>query len=50
MLATLAQLREDFQGLFQEHLGWEGEVVLAEGGGHQGPAIVTRWVGQRQAQ
>ena len=33
----------------QEALAWEGEVILAEGTGHQGPAYVTRYVAQRTA-
>jgi SAM-dependent methyltransferase len=46
MLYTLAQLRADFDGQLEELLGWEGEIVLDEGPGHQGPARVTRWVGR----
>ena len=48
MLYTLQTLRDDLAtaGL-QEALAWEGEVHLAEGTGHQGPAYVTRYVAQR---
>ena len=49
MLVSIAQLRGDFRPLCDEHLAWEGEVTLDEGSGHQGPAIVTRWVGRRKA-
>ena len=47
MLYTLQTLRGDLAtaGL-QEALAWEGEVMLAEGTGHQGPAYVTRYVAQ----
>lgn len=50
MLYTLQMLRDDLaaSGL-QEALAWEGEVTLAEGTGHQGPAYVTRYVAQRAA-
>jgi SAM-dependent methyltransferase len=50
MLYTLQTLRDDLaaSGL-QESLAWEGEVILAEGTGHQGPAYVTRYVAQRTA-
>ena len=44
MLVTLAQKRADLGERLQEALGWEGEVRLDEGPGHQGPAWVTRWV------
>lgn len=47
MLYTLAQIRADVDGLLQEVLGWEGEVLLDEGPGHQGPGQVTRWLGRR---
>lgn len=47
MLMTLSLLRTDFHGLLRETLGRETEVVLDEGPGHQGPAFVTRWLGQR---
>jgi SAM-dependent methyltransferase len=50
MLYTLQMLRDDLaaSGL-QEALAWEGEVMLAEGTGHRGPAYVTRCVAQRVA-
>lgn len=47
MLYTLADLRADFAGELDEVLGWEGEVMLDEGPGHQGLGLVTRWVGVR---
>lgn len=47
MLVTLAALREDFAGLLDERLGVEIETLLDEGAGHQGAAVVTRYVGQR---
>jgi hypothetical protein len=47
MLYTPEQLNADFGGLIQPVLNWHGETVLDEGPGHQGPAHVTRWVGQR---
>lgn len=48
MLYTLQTLRDDLAtaGL-QEVLAWAGEVQLAEGTGHQGPAYVTRYIAQR---
>lgn len=49
MLYRLAQLREDFSGLLDETLGWEGETLLDEGPGHQGTGYVTRWMGVRPA-
>ena len=48
MLVTLEQLHADFGGALVEVLGWEGEVTLDEGPGHQGPAVVTRYVGRRR--
>lgn len=48
MLYTLADLRDDFAGLLDETLGWEGEVMLDEGPGHQGAGRVTRYVGARR--
>ena len=48
MLYTLAQLRDDFASLCDELVGWEGEVLLDEGPGHQGPGCVTRYVGRRR--
>lgn len=51
MLFTLAMLREDFgpggPAPLIEVAGWEGEVILDEGPGHQGAAMVTRFVGRR---
>ncbi|MCK6423882.1 MAG: class I SAM-dependent methyltransferase [Burkholderiaceae bacterium] len=47
MLYTLDDLRGDFAGLLDERFGWEGEVLLDEGPGHQGAAVVTRYVGRR---
>lgn len=50
MLYTLQMLRDDLAAAgLQEALAWEGEVMLAEGTGHQGPAYVTRYVAQRAA-
>lgn len=46
MLYTLDMLRQDFARL-NERLAYEGQTVLEEGPGHQGPAHVTRWVAQR---
>ena len=46
MLLTLAALRADLGTLCEEVLAVEGEVVLDEGGGHQGPGYVTRWLGR----
>lgn len=46
MLYRLDLLRDDFAGLLTEVVAWEGEVCIAEGEGHQGPAYVTRWVGR----
>ena len=47
MLYPLARLRADFAGLCDEVTGFEGEVVLDEGPGHQGIGQVTRFVGLR---
>ncbi|TDM05472.1 MAG: SAM-dependent methyltransferase [Ideonella sp. MAG2] len=47
MLYTLDDLRADFAGELDEVLGWEGEVRLDEGPGHQGLGWVTRFVGLR---
>jgi SAM-dependent methyltransferase len=47
MLVTLAALRKDFAGLLDERLGIETETQLDEGPGHQGAAVVTRYVGRR---
>ena len=49
MLQTLAALREDFAGLLDEQLGWEGEDTLDEGQGHRGPALLTRYIGVKRA-
>ena len=46
MLYTLAMLRADFADM-TELLAEETDTVLDEGSGHQGPAKVTRWIGQR---
>lgn len=48
MLYTLAQLRADFDPLCDELLGWQGEVPLDEGPGHQGAGLVTRYVARRR--
>lgn len=51
MLYTLERVRADFAGdaraMLEEVNAWEGEVVLDEGPGHQGPAVVTRLVARR---
>lgn len=47
MLYTPELLSADFDGLLAPVLAWQGEIRLSEGGGHQGLAHVTRWVGQR---
>jgi SAM-dependent methyltransferase len=49
MLYSASLLREDFADSLDEVEAWEGAVELAEGGGHQGQAHVTRWVGRRGA-
>lgn len=46
MLYTPEQLSADFADLITPVLAWHGEIRLSEGGGHQGQAHVTRWVGQ----
>ena len=48
MLFTLDLLRADWaaSGL-REEFAWEGEVTLAEGPGHHGPAWVTRYIARR---
>ena len=48
LLYTLDLLREDLADLFEEVLGWQGEVTLDEGPGHQGKAHVTRWIGRKR--
>lgn len=45
LLYRLETLRADFAGYLDEIVGWEGEIELDEGPGHQGLARVTRWVG-----
>lgn len=47
MLYALADLEADLAGRMQWLLHEEGETVLDEGPGHQGPAWVTRLVGCR---
>lgn len=47
MLYTLELLRNDLAAAMQELLASESETVLDEGPGHQGPAYVTRWIGQK---
>lgn len=49
MLYSLADLRTDFAADFDEQMGWEGEVTLDEGPGHQGVGNVTRFVAERAA-
>jgi len=48
LLYTLDQLEADFTAHCDTLLAWEGEVVLDEGPGHQGPGRVVRWLGQRR--
>ena len=48
MLCTLEDLRADFGMLCEELSGWQGEVMLDEGPGHQGAAQVTRWSARRR--
>lgn len=54
MLYTLDLLRTDLAGIpdavFDELVAWEGETILDEGPGHQGPAYVTRLVARRRRQ
>ena len=47
MLYTPEQLSDDFAGLLAALQVWQGEITLSEGPGHQGLAVVTRWVGQK---
>ena len=47
LLYSLDLIRDDFSGILQETYGVECEVNLDEGLGHQGPACVTRYIGQR---
>lgn len=46
MLYSLETVRADFAGKLDEVLGWEGEIALDEGPGHQGSGYVTRWLGR----
>ena len=47
MLYTLDMLRGNLAAGMQELLASESETLLDEGPGHQGPAYVTRWIGQK---
>ena len=47
MLYTLDMLHGDLAADMQERLASESETLLDEGPGHQGPAYVTRWIGQK---
>ena len=47
LLYALSDLRSDFAGLLNEELGQACEVILDEGPGHQGAALVTRFRGRR---
>lgn len=49
MLYTLDMLRSDLGActFLEEAIAWEGEALLDEGSGHQGPAYLTRYVAQR---
>ena len=47
MLYTLDMLHGDLAADMQELLASESEILLDEGPGHQGPAYVTRWIGQK---
>ena len=47
MLYTLDMLRGDLAAGMQELLASESETLLDEGPGHQGPAYVTRYIGQK---
>ncbi len=47
MLYTPDQLTDDFAGLLLPELAWHGEVTLSEGPGHQGLAVVSRWMGRK---
>ncbi len=53
MLYTMAMIRSDLAASpalgLQEVMAWEGEAVLDEGNGHQGPAYLTRYIAQRSA-
>lgn len=48
MLLTLAALRSELGAGCDEQQAFEGEVLLDEGAGHQGPGFVTRWVARRR--
>lgn len=49
MLYTLDMLRSDLAdaSYLKDVIAWEGEALLDEGSGHQGPAFLTRYVAQR---
>jgi SAM-dependent methyltransferase len=51
MLYTTDMIRADLaaaqEPAMHEAMAWEGEVLLDEGSGHQGPAYLTRYVAQR---
>ena len=47
MLYTLDMLHGDLAADMQELLASESETLLDEGPGHQGPAYVTRYIGQK---
>lgn len=49
MLYTRNMLRKDFEDLIVEECSLEGDTVLDEGPGHQGPAHITRLVGRRSS-
>ena len=49
MLYRPADLQSDLAGLIDVVFAWEGETSLDEGPGHQGPAYVTRIIGQKKA-
>lgn len=46
MLCTPTMLANDFAGLLEQDMAWDGETLLSEGPGHQGLAHVTRWIGR----
>ena len=45
----LDEIVQDFEGLLTPLLAEATETVLDEGSGHQGAALVTRYIGQRTA-
>lgn len=47
MLYSTEQVSDDFAGLLAPEQVWHGEINLSEGPGHQGPAVVTRWIGRK---